>query len=127
MIPSFPYLLIDLTNCLLEEYSDGIAFPPSVSLEPVFIQANITKQIYRKKYVLSLELRLEPKKVGLEGTGDKWWRNIVEVVRDGILGVDREEGMGRAPVLEGGVEEVQVRAEWRVWEVVDGEARVCGY
>jgi hypothetical protein len=133
LISEIQYIIEDLSQQLLSEHN-GISFPfsyPQTSPLPIYLVANITEQLYRSKFVLSLSLKLLPLDSGLKGIETPGWRSIVELLEQSAQEVNRDArkrngaGLGSVLVVEADIEEVHVLAEWRIWRVVDGLAVLC--
>jgi hypothetical protein len=126
MVPECPSIIEDLSQRLFSEHLNGLSFPyssdPQSSPLPIYLVANITEQLYRSKFVLSLSLKLSPLKHGLKDVGTPRWRSII-----GLLAQSAQQLHGCASVfvLEAEIEEVDVLAEWRLWRIVDGLPRIC--
>lgn len=135
IIPELPYIIADLCEHLLSKHLDGISFPsssePQTSMLPVYLAGNVTEQLYRSKYVLSLSLKLSPLASGTEGVVSSRWRSIMALVEQSTLEMDRSAkkkngmGLGSVLLLDAKIQEVHVLAEWRFWKVVDGTAVMC--
>lgn len=135
LIPEIPYIIPDLAQQLLSKHLDGISFPvssdPQTPPLPIYLVANITEQLYRSKFLLSLSLKLSPLESGLEGVRTPAWRAIIGLLEQSAQELDRGArkrdgaGLGSVLVLEAEMEEVHVLAEWRFWRVVDGLAVMC--
>lgn len=135
LIPEIPYIIPDLSQQLLSKHLDGISFPissdPQTPPLPIYLVANITEQLYRSKFVLSLSLKLSPLESGLKVVTTPAWRAIIGLLEQSAQELDRGArkrggaGLGSVLVLEAEMEEVHVLAEWRFWRVVDGLAVMC--
>jgi hypothetical protein len=133
LVPEIPYIITDLAQQLLDEHLEGISFPYSSSslASPTYLEVNITEQLYRSKFVLSLSLQLSPLEPGLEALETSKWRSIVGLLEESALEVNRAarkidgSSLGSVLVLEAEMEGVHVLAEWKFWRIVDGLAEVC--
>ncbi|KAH8897126.1 hypothetical protein GQ53DRAFT_506367 [Thozetella sp. PMI_491] len=132
LIHRIPYIITDLSERLLSEYLDGISFPfspdPQTSPLPIYLEANMTEQMYRSKFVLSLSLKLSPLESSLKGVGTPAWQSITGLLAQSALELDRIRdgaGLGSVLVLEAEIEDVHVLAKWRLWKVVDGLLIMC--
>ncbi|KAK0101591.1 hypothetical protein ONS95_006754 [Cadophora gregata] len=132
LISEATYLMSDLSQQLLVEYLDGVAFPTSAGTPlPVYIAANITEQLYRRQYVLSLALKLTPVEDGSDKVAPSDWRSIIDLVEQSVAELYRTArmmnaaGLGSLLVLEAEVAGYGIHAEWRFWSIVDGVAVMC--
>jgi hypothetical protein len=135
LISELQYIIADLYQQLLSEHLNGISFPFSSDSQtsplPVYLVANITEQLYRSKFVLSLSLKLSPLESGLNWVRTPRWRSIMVLLEQSAQELDRGArkrngaGLGSVLVLEVDVEEVHVLAELRLWRVVDGLPVMC--
>ncbi|KAH6721462.1 hypothetical protein BKA61DRAFT_590785 [Leptodontidium sp. MPI-SDFR-AT-0119] len=135
MIPEVPYIMNDLSQQLLSEHLDGIAFSVQSDTQPsplpVYLAANITEHLYRSKYVLSLSLKLSPLDTTSKGVATSHWRSVIALLEQSTEELDRaarkrnSAGLGSILVLEAEIAGVGVLAEWRFWSVVDGLAVMC--
>ncbi|KAH7370008.1 hypothetical protein BKA65DRAFT_471250 [Rhexocercosporidium sp. MPI-PUGE-AT-0058] len=135
MISGVPYIFNDLSQQLLSEHLDGIKFPlPSytqTSSLPVYLAANITEQLYRSKYVLSLSLKLSPLDTTSRALAPSHWQSIIALLEQSAEELDRAArkrngaGLGSVLLLEADIADVGILAEWRFWSVVDGLTVMC--
>lgn len=135
LIFEVPYIITDLSQQLLSEHLNGILFPFSSDSQthafPIYLVANITEQLYRSKFVLSLSLKLSSLESGLKEIETPRWRSIIRVLEQSARELDTDArkrdgtGLGSMLVLEAEIEEVHVLAEWRLWRVVNGLATIC--
>ncbi|KAG4438031.1 hypothetical protein IFR05_006490 [Cadophora sp. M221] len=125
----------DLSQQLLTEHLDGIIFSVQSDTQtsplPVYLAANITEQLYRSKYVLSLSLKLSPLDMTSEGIATSHWRSVIALLEQSAEELDRAAGkrngagLGSVLVLEAEIAGVGMLAEWRLWSVVNGLAVMC--
>ncbi|KAE9366744.1 hypothetical protein N431DRAFT_350054, partial [Stipitochalara longipes BDJ] len=135
LVPRLPHIIKDLSQQPLSKHLDGISYSLSDDLQrsslPIYLGANITEQLYRSKFVLSLSLKLSPLDSGFKGLRTPEWLSIIELLEQSVQEMDREAkerdggGLGSVLVLEAEIEQVHVLAEWRLWRVVDGLAVMC--
>lgn len=135
LVSAIPYIISDIFQHLLSKYLDGVLFPVSsdqqMSPLPVYLGANITEQLYRSKFVVSLALKLSPLRDDLKRIETPKWRLIVRSIEESAQELDRGArringaGLGDMLVLEVNTEEINVLAEWRLWKVIDGLAVIC--
>jgi hypothetical protein len=97
---------------------------------PIYLVANITEQLYRSKFVLSLSLKLSPLDSNLKGVETRKWQSIIGLLEQAARELDRDArkrdaGLGSVLVLEADIEEVRIFSEWRLWKVVDGLVVMC--
>ncbi|KAN0092215.1 hypothetical protein V8E51_018062 [Hyaloscypha variabilis] len=135
LISKLPYILEDLSQQLLSEHIDGLLFPFSESQQtsplPTYLGANITEQLYRSRFVLSLSLKLSPFTSGLKGVGTPEWRSIIGLLEQSVQELSKGArgrdgaGLGSSLVLEADIEQVHVLAQWSVWKIIDGLPVMC--
>ncbi|KAL2072386.1 hypothetical protein VTL71DRAFT_11729 [Oculimacula yallundae] len=135
LISSTPYVMNELSTKLRSKHRDGITFPTASNTStpslPVFLAANITEQLYRSKFVISLSLKLSPLNTTLTEVPTSDWRSIITLLEQSAEELDRAArkrngaGVGSVLVLRAEIASVGVLAEWRFWSVIDGLAIIC--
>ncbi|KAH7395635.1 hypothetical protein BKA64DRAFT_643453 [Cadophora sp. MPI-SDFR-AT-0126] len=135
LVSELTYLMSDLSQQLLSEHVAGISFPipsgpPKFPL-PVYVAGNITEQLYRKKYVLSLALKLTPLEETMEVVTTSHWRSIMSLLEQSVKELARAArnssgmGLGNVLVFQAETSGVALLAEWKLWSIVDRLAVMC--
>ncbi|KAG4417073.1 hypothetical protein IFR04_009779 [Cadophora malorum] len=135
LISELTYLMSDLSQQLLSEHIAGIPFPIPPGGQkfplPVFLAGNITEQLYRTQYVLSLALKLTPLEETLQVVTTSHWRSIMSLLEQSAkeLAQDAREGsgagLGSVLVFQAETSGIRLHAEWKIWSIKDGVAVMC--
>lgn len=135
LISELTYLMSDVSQQLLSEHIAGIPFPIPPGAQnfplPVYIAGNITEQLYRTKYVLSLALKLTPLEETLEMVTTSHWRSVISLLEQSVKDLARDaragsgSGLGSVLTFQAETSGVRLHAEWKIWSIKDGVAVMC--